>query len=86
MNSDGCGVEVTRDGGRSVVTPSGSTVLPAAVSTAWIAPDASAVVLVDTSSVASLVRIDDAEAGRRGGASEPVALGEVDGLVAFLDR
>jgi len=67
------------------VTPAGSSVLPAAVSTAWIAPDASAVVLVDTSSVASLVRIDDAEAGDDG-ASEPAALGEVDGLVAFLDR
>ena len=85
VNSDGCGVEVKRDGGRSVVTPAGSSVLPAAVSTAWIAPDASAVVLVDTSSVASLVRIDDAEADDDG-ASEPVALGEVDGLVAFLDR
>ncbi len=72
-------------GGRSVVTPSGSTVLPAAISTAWIAPDASAVVLVDTASVASLVRIDDAAAGDDG-ATQPVALGEVDGLVAFLDR
>jgi hypothetical protein len=85
VNSDGCGVEVIREGGRSVVTPSGSTVLPAAISTAWIAPDASAVVLVDTASVASLVRIDDAAAGDDG-ETQPVALGEVDGLVAFLDR
>ena len=67
------------------MTPSGSTVLPAAVSTAWIAPDASAAVLVDTGSVASLVRIDDGEAGDDG-RREPVELGEVDGLVAFLDR
>ena len=82
---DGCGVQLTGDGGRSVVTPIGATVLPAAVSTAWIAPDASAAVLVDTGSVASLVRIDDGEAGDDGGA-EPVELGDVDGLVAFLDR
>ena len=59
--------------------------LPAAVSTAWIAPDASAAVLVDTASVASLVRIDDAAAGDDDD-TQPVALGEVDGLVAFLDR
>ena len=60
--------------------------LPAAVSTAWIAPDASAAVLVDTGSVASLVRIDDAEADDDGAIAEPVELGEVDGMVAFLDR
>ena len=61
--------------------------LPAAVSTAWIAPDASAVVLVDTGSIASLVRIGDAEAATDdAGDAEPVELGSVDGLVAFLDR
>lgn len=85
VGGDGCGVETIREGGRSIVTPTASTVLPAAVSTAWIAPDASAAVLVDTASVASLVQIDDAEAGGDD-ASEPVALGEIDGLVAFLDR
>ncbi|HEX4981392.1 MAG TPA: hypothetical protein VFV63_06830, partial [Ilumatobacteraceae bacterium] len=85
VSSDGCGVQLTREGGRSVVTPSGSTVLPAAVSTTWIAPDASAAVLVDTGSLASLVRIDE---GDSEGADvvEPVELGEIDGLVAFLDR
>ncbi|HWM19364.1 MAG TPA: hypothetical protein VNO51_06740 [Ilumatobacteraceae bacterium] len=85
VSADGCGVETTGDGGRSVVTPIGNTVLPAAVSTAWIAPDASAAVLVDTASIASLVRIDAGRAGDDGDA-EPVELGEVDGLVAFLDR
>ena len=85
VSRDGCGVEVTRDGGRSVVTPNGSTVIPAAVTTAWIAPDASAAVLVDSSSGASLVRFDESEAGD-GEAAAPVELGEVDGLVAFLDR
>jgi hypothetical protein len=88
VNSDGCGVELNRDGGRSIVTPSDTTVLPAAVSTAWIAPDASAAVLVDTASIASLVRIGDAEADDADDAddADPVELGEVDGLVAFLDR
>jgi hypothetical protein len=78
-------VQVTLDGGRSVVTPSGATVLPAAVSTAWIAPDASAAVLVDRASVASLVQIDSDQTGEAV-AAEPVELGDVDGLVAFLDR
>ena len=85
VGADGCGVQLTGGGGRSVVTPIGATVLPAAVSTAWIAPDASAAVLIDTGSIASLVRIVDGEAGDDGGA-EPVELGDVDGLVAFLDR
>jgi hypothetical protein len=85
VNADGCGVELTRDGGRSVVTPVGSTILPAAVSTAWIAPDATAAVLVDTGSIASLVRIGDAAADDESDV-EPVELGEVDGMVAFLDR
>jgi hypothetical protein len=85
VNADGCGVELTRDGGRSVVTPVDSTVLPAAVSTAWIAPDATAAVLVDTGSIASLVRIGDAAADDESDV-EPVELGEVDGMVAFLDR
>jgi hypothetical protein len=84
-SADGCGVQLTQDGGRTVVTPVGSTVLPAAVSTAWIAPDASAVVLVDTGSIASLVRIGD-DAADDAADAEPVELGSVDGLVAFLDR
>ena len=85
VSGDGCGVQLVSDGGRSIVTPSGATVLPAAVSTAWIAPDASAAVLVDTGSVASLVRLDDDDAGSDE-AAEPVELGDIDGLVAFLDR
>ncbi|HEX6658240.1 MAG TPA: hypothetical protein VF065_09175, partial [Ilumatobacter sp.] len=85
VSADGCGVQLAGDGGRSVVTPVGSTVLPAAVSTAWIAPDASAAVLVDTGSIASLVRIGDGGAGDDAGPA-PVELGEVDGLIAFLDR
>ena len=36
-----CGVQLDSDRGRSIVTPSDSMVLPAAVSTTWIAPDAS---------------------------------------------
>jgi hypothetical protein len=78
-------VQLNSDRGRSVVTPSDSMVLPAAVRTTWIAPDASAAVLVDTGSVASLVRIDGDEAGDTE-VVEPVELGEIDGLVAFLDR
>ena len=85
VSSDGCGVQLTREGGRSVVTPSGSTVLPAAVSTTWIAPDASAAVLVDTGSLASLVRIDNRDS-EGADVVEPVELGDLDGLVAFLDR
>jgi hypothetical protein len=85
VSSDGCGVQLTREGGRSLVTPSGSTVLPAAVSTTWIAPDASAAVLVDTGSLASLVRIDNRDS-EGADVVEPVELGEIDGLVAFLDR
>jgi hypothetical protein len=84
ISSNGCGVQLDRNGGRSIVTPGGSRVLPAAVRTAWIAPDASAAVLVDTGSAASLVRLDvDSGADE---VEEPVALGNVDGLVAFLDR
>ena len=67
------------------MTPSDSMVLPAAVSTTWIAPDASAAVLVDTGSIASLVRIDNDETGDAE-VVEPVDLGEIDGLVGFLDR
>ncbi len=85
VSGDGCGVQLTSDRGRSVVTPSDTMVLPAAVSTTWIAPDASAAVLVDTGSVASLVRIDNDDAGDDE-VVEPVELGEIDGLVAFLDR
>jgi hypothetical protein len=77
-------VQLDRNGGRSIVTPGGSTVLPAAVRTAWIAPDASAAVLVDTASGASLVRLDDDNGTDE--IAEPVSLGDVDGLVAFLDR
>jgi hypothetical protein len=84
ISSNGCGVQLDRNGGRSIVTPEGSRVLPAAVRTAWIAPDASAAVLVDTGSAASLVRLDvDSGADE---VDEPVTLGDVDGLVAFLDR
>lgn len=84
LSSNGCGVQLDRNGGRSIVTPAGSTVLPAAVRTAWIAPDASAAVLVDTASGASLVRLDDDNGTDE--IAEPVSLGDVDGLVAFLDR
>ncbi len=91
VGGDGCGVQLTRGGGHFIVTPNGSTVLPASVSTAWIAPDASAAVLVDTGSAASLVRLgnddgDDADDAGADDIAEPVALGDVDGLVAFLDR
>ena len=69
----------------TLVTPSGAMVLPAAVSTAWIAPDASAAVLVDRASVASLVQIDSDQTDEAV-AAEPIELGDADGLVAFLDR
>ncbi|MGH9134917.1 MAG: hypothetical protein ACRDZZ_13340 [Ilumatobacteraceae bacterium] len=98
VSGDGCGVQVARDGGRSIVTGSGSTALPASVSTAWISPDSTAAVLVDPGASASLVALqpdgndgnDDgdggAEDGRDDDANEPIELGSVDGFVAFLDR
>jgi hypothetical protein len=85
VGDDGCGVQLVRDGGRSFVTPAGAAALPASVSTVWIAPDASAAVLVDTGSAASLVRVTDSDSGDDESV-EPVELGDVDGLVAFLDR
>jgi hypothetical protein len=85
VGDDGCGVQLVREGGRSFVTPAGTAVLPASVSTVWIAPDASAAVLVDTGSAASLVRVTDSDPGDDESV-EPVELGDVDGLVAFLDR
>ena len=85
VSSNGCGVQVTRNGGRSVVTATGATVIPAAVATAWIAPDASAAVFVDAGSVASLVQLGTGDASADDDA-DPVTLGNVDGLVAFLDR
>jgi hypothetical protein len=86
VGSDGCGVELTRDGGRSVVTRGGSTVVPAAIATVWIAPDSSAAVLVDTGSAASLVGLATGDGDGDDDGAEPVELGDVDGLVAFLDH